>query len=191
MRIVSAEGGPSREIASGWSGAVRPDWSPDGGSLVFEVSESPAPAARPNALYFVDLKTDQVSEVPGSEGLTEPRWSPRGRTLAALTADQKKLMLFDFDTRLWTLAATGTLFTGLNWSRDGKELYYQDLLEAGDPVYRMRLRDRRRERVTGCEDLLRSGVFRCALETLDPDGAPVLQVLRGFDDIYALDLDLP
>jgi WD40 repeat protein len=191
MRTVSIEGGPSREVAPEWAGAARPDWSPGGGSLVFEVFESPVPASRPDALYVVDSKTNQVSKLPGSEGLAEPRWSPDGRTIAARTDDQHKLMLFDFESRHWTAAATGTLLSGLNWSQDGKDLYYQDLLESGQPVYRLRLADCRRERVTGCESLLGAGAFRCALKALDSDNSPVLQLMRRFTDIYALDLDLP
>ena len=191
MRIVSAEGGPSREVTPEWTDRVRPDWSPDGGSLVFEVSGPSAPASRANALYVVDLKTNQVSEVPGSEGLIFPRWSPAGRMIAAVTEDSHKLMLFDFKTRQWTPVAIGAFLTDQYWSRDGKELYFQDRLEADQPVYRLRLADRRRERVTGCEKLLRSGAFRCALLGLDLDNSPLLQVLRHLTDIYALDLDLP
>jgi DNA-binding winged helix-turn-helix (wHTH) protein/Tol biopolymer transport system component len=191
MRIVSSEGGPSREVAPEWPGRVRPDWSPDGGSLVFEVSESSAPASRPNALYVVNLKTSQVSEVPGSEGLIVPRWSPAGQSIAAVTEDNHKLMLFDFKTRQWTPVATGTLLTGGTWSRDGEYLYFQDIQEADEPVYRLRAGGHQRERVTGCEKLLRSGAFRCALLGLDLDNSPLLHVLRRFTDIYALDLDLP
>jgi hypothetical protein len=79
----------------------------------------------------------------------------------------------------------------LNRSQDGKDLYYQDLLEAGEPVYRLRLADDHRERVTRCESLLRAGAFRCALKALDSDNSPVLQLMGWFTDIYALDLDLP
>ncbi len=51
--------------------------------------------------------------------------------------------------------------------------------------------DRHRERVTGCEKVLQAGAFRCALMDLAPDDSLLLQLLRHWADIYALDLDLP
>jgi hypothetical protein len=56
---------------------------------------------------MVDLKTRQVSTIPGSEGLFSDRWSPDGRFLAAIVGtEQSKLMIFDFQTQKWTEWAT-------------------------------------------------------------------------------------
>ena len=52
-----------------------------------------------NNLRRLDLKTHELTTLPGSEGLFSPRWSLDGRYLAALTSDSRKLMLFDFETR--------------------------------------------------------------------------------------------
>ncbi len=143
------------------------------------------------ALYAVELKTNKISKLAGSEGMIDPAWSPDGYYLAAVRADLDKLMLFDFDKRQWSQVAQGTLLTGLAWSRDGKNLYFPDLLDKGAPVYRLNMSDRHRERVTGCEKVLQAGAFRCALMDLAPDDSLLLQLLRHWADIYALDLDLP
>jgi DNA-binding winged helix-turn-helix (wHTH) protein/Tol biopolymer transport system component len=192
LYVVSWGGGTPREMAPEWHDKGRFDWSPDGSSLVFAITgHSSSPAAAVAALYVVELKTNKVSKLVGSERLVDPALSPDGRYLAAVATDFDKLMLFDFDTRQWAQVAQGTLLTGMSWSRDGKDLYFQDLIEVGQPVYRLCPSDHHRERVTGCEKLLQAEVFRCGLAGLAPDDSLLLQLRRGWADIYALDLDLP
>ncbi|HEV2388372.1 MAG TPA: winged helix-turn-helix domain-containing protein [Candidatus Acidoferrales bacterium] len=187
--VISAQGGPVRRVAPAMSDSERPDWSPDGGSLVFDVSQIAGSPA--NALYVADLKTGAVSKVPGSKNLGFARWSPAGNTVAALTDDQKTLMLYDFQTRKWTTVAHGILLNCPVWSPDGKDIYFQDLLADGEPIFRLSLGDGKRERVPGCEKLLGPRAFRCGFMGFDPNGLLVLQLLRTWSDIYALDLDLP
>ena len=192
LQVISSGGGTPREMAPEWHDKGRFDWSPDGSSLVLAItSHSSSPATPVDALYVIELKTDKVSKLVGSEGLVDPAWSPDGRYLAAVAADFGKLMLFDFDTRQWAHVAQGTLLTGLAWSRDGKSLYFQDLLEAHQPVYRLNMSGRKREQVPGCEKVLEAGFVRCALVGLDTNDSPLLQLMRGWADIYALDLELP
>ena len=52
-------------------------------------------------IHMLDLKTRQVSTLPGSEGLFSPHWSPDGRYVLAKSLDSPKLMLFDFSTHKW------------------------------------------------------------------------------------------
>ena len=54
------------------------------------------------ALQVLDLNSKQVSTFPGSENLYSPRLSPDGKHLAALSSDNKKLLIFDFQTQKWT-----------------------------------------------------------------------------------------
>ena len=66
---------------------------------------SPSAAARPipsAVIQRLDLKTNQVSTLPGSKGLFLAALVAR-RTLhlAALTFDSRALMLFDFATQKW------------------------------------------------------------------------------------------
>lgn len=187
--VISAEGGSVRRVAPALPDAERPDWSPGGRSLVFEVSQTAG--SRANALYIADMKSGAVTRVPGSENLGFVRWSPAGDMLAALTDDQSTLRIYDFQTTKWRSVAQGRLLNALLWSKDGKDIYFQDLLAGGEPIFRMSVRDLKRERVPACENLLGPRAYRCGFAGLDPNNSLVLQLLRNGSDIYALDLDLP
>lgn len=50
----------------------------------------------------LDLQTKKTSMLLGSVGLWAPRWSPNGRSIAAFTVDDSKLMLLDINTgHIW------------------------------------------------------------------------------------------
>jgi Tol biopolymer transport system component len=157
-----------------------PNWSPDGNSLVFWSGEK---------IDTVDLRTHNVSIVAGSKGLWSPHWSPDGRYIAAMSNDQRKLMLFDFNSQKWTeLAVSTTAFP--NWSRHGNYLYF--LSFGSDPaLYRVRVSDHKLEKIVSLKG------FRLTIGAvgtwcgLAPDDSPlVLRDVRS-QEIYALDLQLP
>ena len=62
---------------------------------VLPVADSPEAAH----IILVNLKTRALTPLEGSEGICCPRWSPDGRWVIALSADNQKLMLFDMSTR--------------------------------------------------------------------------------------------
>src|SRR5215472_15516556 len=100
---------------------VDPNWSPDGGKIVFS-SGGGDPAS---SIHIFDLTTHQITTLRESRGLFSPRWSPDGRYIAALSVDQRQLLLFDFRTQKWSGTAKGRLgWPG--WSKDGQYLYVQD-----------------------------------------------------------------
>jgi Tol biopolymer transport system component len=55
-------------------------------------------------IMLLDLKSRALTQVSGSQGLCCPRWSPDGRYVVALSADNEKLMLMDV-----------SLLSGENW----------------------------------------------------------------------------
>jgi len=187
MYLVSAEGGASLEVLPGFGDV---GWSSDGNSLVF--SDTPRlldPAGSGKvALHIMDLKTRQVSNLPDSEGLYSPRWSPDGRYIAALRAGPETLTLFDFSTHKWAGLTTTVTVGYPSWSRDST--YIQFDAPGADPAfYRVRISDRKLERLVSLKDVRRTGFF--GWTGLAPDDSPMLVRDVGTQEIYALDLQLP
>jgi hypothetical protein len=108
-----------------------------------------AESSVPKAIHLLNLRTREVSTLPGSDGLFAPRWSPSGRYVAALTLNAKTLLLFDFRTRTWTELGRFKTVHNPVWSREERFLYFQVVEEVG--IYRVRLSDRAVERVAGLE----------------------------------------
>jgi hypothetical protein len=143
-------------------------------------------------IQVLNMATNQLSLLPGSQGKIDPSWSPDGHFLAALSEDGHKLMLFDLRTQSWSQLAEGNFIGGpLSWSGDSKFLYFQDLLAPNQPVNRLRMDNRVIERVASFEVFLQGGIPRCGFQGLTPDGALVVALLRNHADIYALDVELP
>jgi Tol biopolymer transport system component len=191
--VVSAEGGNSRELFPKDCEQFDPAWSPDGRFLGFAHAKSlPTGGFASSTIDLLDLATNQVSTLVGSQGMRAPSWSPDGRFITAMTENYGKLMLFDVRSEKWVELSQGISIAGfLRWSPDGAFLYFQDLLASNEAVYRIRMSDRKQEEVANFETLIRSGVPRCAFIDLAPDGSLVVALLRNQADIYALDLAFP
>jgi len=185
--VVSAEGGPSRVVLDDVGEAVDPDWSPDGESLIFGGLPPVFGTSSATAIRRLNLKSQQLSIVPGSEGLFSPRWSPDGRYLAALTANSSKLMLFDFRTGKWQELIRVSV-SYLSWSRDSKHIYFDNYLENEHGFYRVSVADRRLEQLVNLRDLrLAAGIYG-SWSGLTPDGSPLLTRDVGTQEIYSLEL---
>ncbi len=190
--IVFAEGGASEQLMLREESELAPAWSPDGNTLVF--GGFPVGAKKPLAIHMLDLKTRQVSTLPGSEGLLFPIWSPDGRYLAAETSGTpQKAMLFDFKVHRWVQLPI-TAFDYWTWSRDGKFIYFAGDLQSAqsDPaVFRLRIGDRKIERVASLKGMRRTnGVFGPWFG-LAPDDSPLLLRNLSSQQIYALDVQFP
>ena len=98
--IVSADGGALEEVTHGERDEFFPNWSRDGDSLFFGncqlTGEVPA-----SAIYRLNLKTNQLTTVNGSQGMWFPRLSPDDNYIAALSSTNH-LMLFDVKAQKWT-----------------------------------------------------------------------------------------
>jgi Tol biopolymer transport system component len=175
---VSNEGGTPRELlASGQSSQLHADWSPDGGKIVFGGGwDDPQSVIR-----ILDLTDGQISTVPGSQGYFFPRWSPNGRHIVARAFGPHRLVLFDFQTQLWTELVQGGFGTE-SWSKDG--VYVYDLNVQMNAVVRIRISDHKSEQVVDLKNFTAAGVNWLALT---PDDSPVLPRETGTQDVYALD----
>jgi len=191
--LVSSEGGEPEPVTV--LDSLYPDWSPGGDSLFFS---APVPAsasmveAKNFGTYQLDLKTRRLSVFPGAEVLKASAWSPDGRYLVAQTRDDRKLMLFDSQTRQWSELAQGIVLRApVLWSRDSKYACSQDVSEVSQPILRVRISDLKIERIATLEQILRADVRSYFLAGLAPDGSPLVSLVLSHSDIYALDLNLP
>ena len=190
--IVPAEGGPLRAILEPGHQLGWPDWSPDGQSIVFWIDAEPGQGhVWEKGVYFHDLRTAQTTMIPGSAGFNAASWSPDGRFLAAVSEDSKALKLYDIPNRRWTEIARGNFISTPFWSADAKYVYFQDVLEPGEPVYRFRPEDSSLKRVYSFEELLKNGAIRCGFIGFGPGGSLLVQVRRGGGNLYKLEVELP
>ncbi len=122
---ISAQGGTPEELLPGNTTEGDPAFSPDGTRIVFSTGEPGS--SHHSDIRIMDVKTRQISAVPGSDGLFSPRWSPDGRYLAALDFQQqsKTLRIFDFQTGKWSDWTTDPVFIGYQaWTSDSRYVQY-------------------------------------------------------------------
>jgi len=192
---VSAEGGAPQQLMPGERHEHDPGWSPDGNSLVFgrwPWLEGEASGAV--AVHLFDLRTHEISTLPGSEGYWSPRWSPDGRYIAALGwqgATTTGLALFDFTTNKWVELLKGYVRYP-NWSRDGKWVYCNMFSESPGAVIRIRINDRKVESVASMKDLQGTATgFNVWWSGLAPDDSPLVLRDTSVQETYALDWEAP
>ena len=182
--LISSDGGvPQELLPSDPAREYDPVWSPDGNSLLFS-----GPAGGPTAVHQVDLKTRRVSTLPGSEGLFSPRWSPDGRYIVAMPANSHNLMLFDVQSRKWSLLAnTAAAFPC--WSRDSRYVYFLYIGE-DRAVERVAVADRKVEPVASFSGIRSTGFFGLWL-ALTPDSTPLILKDTGTQDVVSMDWNTP
>jgi serine/threonine protein kinase len=187
IHVVPTEGGTSQELMPGETTDAMPDWSPDGNHLAFvrAISEDTW------ALHLYDFRTRQVSRIADSDGMFCPRWSPNGRTIAAYSENSEALFVFDMATKKWS-KLTAVTTGNYHWSRDGKYIYF-DALVANEPaIFRVRLADRKLEKVVSLKDLPRRAWGSVGAWTgLAPDSSPLALRDNSTEEIYALDWEAP
>jgi Tol biopolymer transport system component len=189
--LISVEGGSAQQLTTEEHSYADPGWSPDGGSLIYDRLLSIEPdGSRVGGIYLLDLKTRQVSMLPDSKGFFSPLWSPDGRYIAAQPLDAHNQVIYDFETRKWQDLTD--LRPGYpNWSRDGKYLYFDSFMGKDSAFYRLRISDRKAERLVSLKDIQRVDSGLGSWTGLAPDDSPLTLREIGTQEIYALDVDLP
>jgi serine/threonine protein kinase len=186
--LISAQGGIPEEMLSEKEHQIDAHWSPDGKKIVFGRAPFLADSSEKIAIQVMDLASRQVSTIDGSDGLYAPRWSPDGQHLAALSADNKKLLLLDFKSKKWTIWINETgIVTQPTWSSDGRYIYYQNVLTNSPGCRRVKLGERHSQLVVDLKDLRQGGDWA----GLTPDDSPLFVRNVSTDEIYALDVELP
>jgi Tol biopolymer transport system component/DNA-binding winged helix-turn-helix (wHTH) protein len=188
--VVSANGGNPEPLIQSNTETSDADWSNDGTKLVLTQTAMP-PDSAGYELFYVDFATRKAQKIPGSEHLAMSRWSPDGRLISATSDDQSQLKLLDVSTGKWSVIARGTALGISVWSPDSRYLYFQDLLGKGEPLSRYDIQSGRIELLMDFSETLKSGVDRCALFSITPNGSPIIGLSRGAYDLFAATITLP
>jgi serine/threonine protein kinase/Tol biopolymer transport system component len=187
LYVVSADGGTPRLLPAGEFQVLNPNWTADGNSVVFIDSQG---TGGPGVIKAVNINTLQVSTVPGSKDLIAPATSPDGRYIAGASLDGKTLFLYDFraskSTELLKMDVGWT-----SWSKDSKYIYFDTGLSENPAIYRVRVADRKLERIADLKGFRRVVFGWIPWSGVTPDGAPLLLRDISSQEVYALDFEAP
>jgi Tol biopolymer transport system component/DNA-binding winged helix-turn-helix (wHTH) protein len=188
--IVPSQGGdtPRLLLPEEKGGTGDGYWSPDGRKIVFSSLQSLEVIPSMNfVLRVLDLESDQITTLPGSEATFSPRWSPNGRFIAGIHLGASGgLKVFDFETQRWSLLPEKGECDYPTWSSNSQFIYFwRTGSEPG--VFRVRISDGVEERVVDLKGFRSTGV--AGWFGLDPEDTPMLIRDVGTADLYALTLD--
>jgi Tol biopolymer transport system component len=135
------------------------------------------------------LVAHKLTNLPGSEWLLIPTWSPDGRYIIARHSDHHVIKLFDLQTQQWSELVRSEL-NWFNWSHDGRHIYFEKHGEVHS-VMRVSLDTHAVDEVVTLQNLKRTGANGSFWFGLAPDDSPVVLRDTGTQEIYALDWEVP
>jgi DNA-binding winged helix-turn-helix (wHTH) protein/Tol biopolymer transport system component len=187
--LVSPDGGVPTIAVPSDNRQTYASWTSDGSAILFSNSYD----AQTNLdLRRLDLKTKEVSILPGTEGLMFGQISPDGRNVIAVERASRILFLYDIATHTKRKLAENADYP--RWSRDGKFVYYDNLYFSATGtrggVCRWSASTDKVDTLAKYPDYLLAGVDGVTF-TLTPDGGILLLKDVSNRDLYSLDLDLP
>ena len=188
--LISPEGGAPQPINPVEDAETDPSWSADGSMLAFGHNTLSAG----DYVGTFDLKSRQITRVPGSDGFFAPRWSPDGKFIVALSGDNANLMIFDTRTRIWKkLLPPMRNFGYLTWSRDGNYVYFDTNSTSEPGFYRVHVSDSKLERIMDLKPyrLFPSQFGSAPWTGLAPGDSPLFVRDISASEIYAFDVDFP
>jgi Tol biopolymer transport system component/DNA-binding winged helix-turn-helix (wHTH) protein len=182
VATIAFDGGSPEFLVAESHAQTAADWSPDGTSVVY--GRDPDGENQDLAIYQVDLHTRRAHQLPGTNGLYAPIWSPDGRQIVAQSVERlRALVLVDPVTGARRTLATGQTDYPI-WSADSQFVYFNTISADPPALMRVRVQDGRPEGVADVP-FLAVGVYGI-WSGLAPDGAPLLLRGRGQTDVYAL-----
>jgi len=189
IAVISAQGGQSVDVLEENRSQVDANWSADGTQIMFGYLH----AAEQIDIRVVNLKTREVTTVPGSQGLFSPRWSPNGRYIAAMSPDFTKVMLFDYENRKWSnwLTEPAGAVSYPVWSADSTHLFFDDLVTDEESIRSVKVGDSRTEHVFTLKGIERyPGPFGL-WSGRTPNGTWIFVRDRSTQEVYQLSVALP
>jgi len=188
LYIVGSEGDNLHPLLRESRNAADPSWSADGKSLVFgRVDDYMGKENAARTLHILHLDTGQIDEVPGSDGLFSPRWSPDGRWIAALTLDQRQVRLYNVATRTWT---TLPVPSGADpvWSSDSRFLYIHASLDPAQPIDRISIPDGKVTELVRLADSRQNDAVDFVFGGLTRQNEPLIRARVFTGNVFSMDL---
>ncbi|HYR92425.1 MAG TPA: S9 family peptidase [Terriglobia bacterium] len=193
--IVDVTSGITKQVTSGddWND-TDPQWSPDGTKIAF-VSDRTGKEfdeGRNKDIWTIDVTGRSLTKISRSEEPdSSPRWSPDGKTIAFLSASERRA-----HPKIWLapsqggtaprLAAEGLdlIPTDLRWAESGRALYFETGVKGTSHLFRVDVETRRASQVTSGDRTVR------LVNISDRSGRLVYSINdpMHMDDIYVADL---
>ncbi len=189
--LVDASGGKAEALLDEARNAADPGWSPDGSRLVFgREPDLMGKESGSHTLQIIDLSTRRMEQIPNSENLFSPRWSPDGHWIVALTLDQKSVMLYDVALRQWQRLASTSAADPV-WSADSKAVYLHAFLADREPILRVDVPSGAMQTVADLGNFHDGEAANYFFGGLTSRGEPLVQPRVGTGNLYTLDLATP
>jgi Tol biopolymer transport system component len=187
--LISAQGGSPEELLPENRTEVDANWTPDGTHIIFGRGVT---TPKELEIEMVDLKTRQLSTIPGSHGLFSPRLSPDGHYLAAISYGSKKLMLYDMRTEKWSEWVDEPNNVDFpTWSSDSQSMIYNNVAAENPKCLRIKLGEHTPQVMFSLNGLSRYYDMWGSWSGLAPDDSRLFIRDNSAQEIYALDVDLP
>ncbi len=189
--LVDATGGKAEALLDEARNAADPGWAADGGSLVFgREPDLMGKESGSRTLSLINLSNHKLEELPDSQGLFSPRWSPDGQWIAALTLDQKTIMLYDVVRKRWKRLAATSVADPV-WSADSKAVYIHAFLADREPILRVEVPSGMVQTVADLGNFRDGEAANYFFGGVTPRGEPLVQPRVGTGNLYSLDLRAP
>ena len=186
--IVDASGGKAEALLDEGRNAADPGWSADGNSIVFgRQPDLMGKENGPRTLQLIDLSSHRIEEIPNSDNLFSPRWSPDGRWIVALTLDQKTVKLYDTAHHHWQSLASTSAADPV-WSADSKAIFLHAFLADGEPILRIEVPSGTIHTIATLGNFHDREAANYFFGGITPQGEPLVQPRVGTGNLYALDL---
>jgi len=182
--LVSRDGGTMQEAASSEDSQGAPTWSPDGSRLAY--GNVDCYQTQTCWIRTLNLKTKEVTKLPGSHGFRTARWSPDGKYIAAFQPESHELMLFDLSKRRWRTLAESVTGDNMNWSHDSKYIFADSPQLEKPVIERFRVSDGQRVTAVSLTALQKIPGQIDFWFGLMPDDSPILLHRFTASEVYAL-----
>jgi Tol biopolymer transport system component/DNA-binding winged helix-turn-helix (wHTH) protein len=186
--VVSAKGGNAQPLLRENRNAADPSWSADGKEVVFgRTNDIFGKESTARVLYILNLESGHTTQIPGSDNLFSPRWSPDGRYIAALTLDQREERLYNVATNKWTTLSQRSGADPV-WSSDSHFLYFHELLDPAHSIDRVAVPDGALQTLIRLSDVAEGDAVDYTFSGLNASDEPVILARTTAANVYSLRL---